>query len=341
MHAQKPPRRIRQLCMRYVSYMMRLAVAVALVALLRLGMLIRTGVGKGELISAFLAFPPPSMIEGLGPFPLVLKFHKVAGSTVVDALYRNIMCNSQLKASWRSELCGAYDTHKNLLFIRGGLPLCTLATEYRIVAMFRRPVDRIISTLYWYPPYHLRQAAPWTTDIRNWTVHDVRFMLARVSVDRNPRLQPPLNEYTAVLGSGEAHSSFRTGRDDGARAAAVRRLTHDSSLVVGLTERMDASMVLIALALRWPLDALVYRSLKTGAQQRPGDPRHNPNAGKYGELPTAVRAHLRELLADDEAVYAAAVGAHERQVGTFADFEAHRASFTGLSKAHDVPRVCY
>jgi hypothetical protein len=64
------------------------------------------------------------------------------------------------------------------------------------VTLFRRPLDKLISTLYWYPPYRLRSGHPWTTHIGNWTKGDVVFMLSKLSADRNPALQPPLQEYT-------------------------------------------------------------------------------------------------------------------------------------------------
>jgi hypothetical protein len=43
----------------------------------RLIMLVGMGVGKKELPGALLDFPPPAPLTDTGPFPLVLKFHKV------------------------------------------------------------------------------------------------------------------------------------------------------------------------------------------------------------------------------------------------------------------------
>lgn len=137
--------------------------------LVRLALLIRMGVGKGELFSALLDFPPPEKLpESVGPFPLFVKFHKVAGSTVVDTLWHTIQCDPHLSRAWRQNVCGEYETHKNLLFMRGGLSRCALTRTHRTVVVFRLPVDKFISTLYWYPPDSLRAAAPWTTPIQNW-----------------------------------------------------------------------------------------------------------------------------------------------------------------------------
>ena len=50
---------------------------VLLLLAIRLILLVGMGVGKKELPGALLDFPPPPPIRDTGPFPLVLKFHKV------------------------------------------------------------------------------------------------------------------------------------------------------------------------------------------------------------------------------------------------------------------------
>lgn len=120
---------------------------------------------------------------------------QVGGSTVVDALWKHLQCgtaNHGLQHAWRPALCGAYDTHHNLLFVRGGLPSCTRTPSFVVVALFRPPLHKLLSMLYWYPPLASRQAPPWTTPCGNWTAADVRFMLSQLSANRNPLLQPPL-----------------------------------------------------------------------------------------------------------------------------------------------------
>jgi hypothetical protein len=324
---------------------------------IRFMLLIRMGVSKRELPLAMLDLPPPPTLHGTGPFPLMLKFHKVAGSTVIETLWRNIQCDSTLglTQAWRPTLCGLYDTHKNLMFVRGGLPHCTRTPSYLIVTLFRRPLDKLISTLYWYPPYRLRKAAPWTSHIGNWSRHDVVYMISKLSTDRNPALQPPLQEYTAVLGGGFAHSegserrqwkqnagapsglsgaaaarkekSFETTSDPLSRRRAIERLRKDPLLVVGITERLDASMVLVALRLGWSLESMQYESKKSTANLAPTDPRFNVTAGKYHLARKDTADYMRYLMRDDERVYAEAVKTHERQASQFSDFKVKVSEF--------------
>ena len=55
----------------------KVAVLIALPMLVRFLLLVGMGVGKKELPNAMWDFPPPPALEGTGPFPLMLKFHKV------------------------------------------------------------------------------------------------------------------------------------------------------------------------------------------------------------------------------------------------------------------------
>jgi len=313
----------------------------------------------------------------LSPCPRVHAHAQVAGSTVIDALWRNVnTCNAGgLKGAWRESLCGEYDTHKNLMFVRNGLPRCTRTPTFVVVVVFRRPLDKLVSTLYWYPPLRLRRGPPWTTHIRNWTAGDLRYMLSMLSVDRNPALQPPLQEYTAVLGGAAAHSSAperkrfsgtgsgsaldganafgypasESRSDPMARNAAIHRLKHDPTLVsdekvdgcgrvshattsavlrrlvlesagitkrapllgllegphstgvvralcgqvVGLTERLNAAMVLIALRLGWPTSRMAYTSMKSTTGLPPSDPRYNVNRSDFEEKKGVQRARPR------------------------------------------------
>ena len=339
------------------------------------------GVGKKNLKEAFLDFPPPGPVANVGTFPLMLKFHKVwnngiacaflaslhapwgrlqvGGSTIMEALWRNIRCDEDgLARAWRGKLCGTYNTHKNLMFVRGGLPACSLAPDYIVVALFRRPLDKLVSTLYWYAPDRLRGGHPWTSYIGNWTVADVRFMLSTLSQDRNPLLQPPLQEYTAVLGGLGAHrgwserqrwaSGAGAGTGGGgdalvlrraesesnlvARRAALARLRSDPELVVGLAERMDAAALLVALRLGWAPRRMAFRSMKDKARLRPGDARYNPrkanpNAGLYHRVSPSARQYADFLLRDDDRIYAAAAEVHERQAAAFPDFAAELLAF--------------
>jgi len=319
-------------------------------------LLLGMGVSQRELPAAMLNFPPPATLpKTVGPFPLMLKFHKVAGSTVIGALWRNIRCDSSLGLhdAWRSELCGSYNTHKNLMSVRGGLPHCTRTSSYFVVTFFRRPVDKLISTLYWYPPYRFRKGAPWTSHIGNWTRRDVTFMISKILADRNPALQPPFQEYTAVLGGGFLHpdgveqrqwkqggaamrgadssASLETSSDPHSRRRAIEKLQNDPLLVVGITERLDASMVLIALKLGWRVEGMLYESLKAHENLPTTHSRYNVNQGKYGLMSEDTKEYMRYLMRDDEQVYAEAVKTHERQTAQFPDFEAKFSEFRQLS----------
>ena len=337
---------------RYACLLAKVVAVLAVPVVVRFILLIGMGVGEKDLSSAMWSFPPPAALTDTGPFPLMLKFHKVAGSTFVDTMWRNVQCG-ELRDAWRGELCGQYDTHKNLMFVRGGLPFCTRTPAYKIVAVFRRPLDKFVSTLYWYPPQRLRSGAPWTTHIGNWTRQDVRYMISKLSVDRNPALQPPLNEYTSVLGSGNAHGGnmytlggsenrrqwehhdddqalfAESDSDPVARKRAIARIKSDPAMVLGITERLDESMVLVALSLGWQPDAMLYESKKTTGNLRPGDARYNVNSGKYHMLAPRVQSYILYLLRDDERVYHAALAGHEAQTRKHADFAARVADFKG------------
>jgi len=57
----------------------------------RLILLVGMGVGKKELPGALLDFPPPPPIRDTGPFPLVLKFHKVVTSSLEPISSSNLL----------------------------------------------------------------------------------------------------------------------------------------------------------------------------------------------------------------------------------------------------------
>ena len=365
--AEKPKKRS---LLHSILLTMKILALLVVPVMVRVILLIGMGVGKKDLQNAMLDFPPPPPLTGTGPFPLMLKFHKVAGSTFVDTLWRNVQCG-ELEGAWRQNLCGEYDTHKNLMFVRGGLPFCTRTPTYKVVAVFRRPLDKFVSTLYWYPPTRFRTGPPWTAHIGNWTRHDVRFMLSKLSADRNPLLEPPLQEYTAVLGSGSAHGGnlyklggseiggvgavggaevdeeqqhdddkkaalFAESRSDPtARKRAIKRIREDETLVLGITERLDASMVLVALSLGWPLEAMLYESKKRTEHLKPGDARYNVNSGKYHLMSPGVKEYIMYLLRADERVYHVALAGHEQQTRKFKDFPEQVARFRGLlAEAH-------
>lgn len=66
---------------RIFTITLKIVTLLGVLLLSRFLLLVRIGVPNDTLKGAMLDFPPPSQINGAGPFPLMLKFHKVAGST--------------------------------------------------------------------------------------------------------------------------------------------------------------------------------------------------------------------------------------------------------------------
>jgi hypothetical protein len=142
---------------------------------------------------------------------------------------------------------------------------------------------------------------------------------------------------------GEQGSFVETRSDPLSRRRAIERLRkQDKTLVVGITERLDASMVLIALRLGWPLEGMVYESKKTTANLAPSDPRYNVNSGKYSQLNAETSEYMSYLMRDDERVYSEAVKAHDRQAGRIPGFKTQVTEFRQLlQKANGrAPHAC-
>lgn len=247
------------------------------------------GVGSKNIMPAALG-PLEWRATHNGTMPLLLKFHKVAGTTLNLMLWHNIECRG-MRNAWREDICGDYNVHHILLFKRGGLPQCTRTSSFRLITMFRSPRAKFISALYWYPPYWARKQAPWNVSIANWTARGVDYMNAMLAAERNPSQIPPMQEYSVTLGG----SGDTTGR-----RRAIRRI-QQGDIVVGLTEQIDATMVLVALAMGWSTNAVLYHSAKAGAVN-PNDYRYNVNAGKYGQISVEAGRHIDNLLIDDSKV---------------------------------------
>jgi hypothetical protein len=145
-----------------------------------------------------------------------------------------------------------------------------------------------------------------------------------------------------VLGRGLAHSgpeerlklSGQWKEDEEgdlyARRRAVARLHEDPTLVIGLTERLDASMVLIASSLGWPLESMQYQNMKSTLDLKAGDNHFNVNAGKYHLMSNAVKDYVKKLLKDDEHVYGVATDLHNRQASAIPEFDDKVIAFKKL-----------
>jgi hypothetical protein len=70
---------------RTAAFGIKLLLLLLLPLAARLIMLVGMGVGKKELPGALLDFPPPAPLTDTGPFPLVLKFHKVPKKECANA----------------------------------------------------------------------------------------------------------------------------------------------------------------------------------------------------------------------------------------------------------------
>lgn len=106
-----------------------------------------------------------------------------------------------------------------------------------------------------------------------------------------------------------------------ARRRAVARLHEDKTLVIGLTERLDASMVLIALSLGWPVESMEYQNMKSTLDLKVGDNHFNANSGKYHLMSKTVKEYMQKLMKDDEYVYGVATDVHNRQTSSFPNFQ--------------------
>ena len=258
-------------------------------------------------------------------FPHMLKFHKVAGTFLTQALWYKID-HGPLATAWREDLCGDFQTHKLSFYQHGALQHCSLTSSYRVITLLRSPLHKILSSLFWYAPDSALSQRPWTTYIGNWTAADARYMVDaylttfQAAGTRYEGRIPPLNEYTSVLSYPNAPSQSR----------ALRNL-RSSGIIVGITESMEESFVLVALVMGWPVDDMlpcyspgVCLSAKVAS-------RHS--VGSYDSISAAAREVLLGLAKDDVAVYEAGREIHARQRRSFPQFDSESRRFKGLVRA--------
>ena len=104
-------------------------------------------------------------------------------------------------------------------------------------------------------------------------------------------------------------------------------------MILGITERLDESMVLIALSLGWPVKSMIYESKKRTGNLKPGDNRYNVNSGKYHMMSPSVKGYIQHLLHNDERVYNVVLSEHISQTKAYPDFDSHVADFKRLLSA--------
>ena len=114
------------------------------------------------------------------------KFHKVAGSTFVDTLWRNVQCG-ELEGAWRQNLCGEYDTHKNSCscaagFLARARPPTAWPCSAARWTVFRRS--------QWYPDA-LPHGPALDGAHRQLDATTFASLLSKLSADRNLLLEPP------------------------------------------------------------------------------------------------------------------------------------------------------
>ena len=134
-----------------------------------------------------------------------LKFHKVAGTFLNQALWHNIQ-RGQLAGTWREvkcersftsaiacvlnptsyhwqDVCGEFTVHYGTIYEHNSLGLCSLTPTFKVITLLRRPINKILSALYWYAPESALASKPWTTFCGNWTRADTAKMIQMYETD--------------------------------------------------------------------------------------------------------------------------------------------------------------
>jgi len=315
-------RRLELLPVRFLVCSCAAAALVVVFAVIRLGMM--GMVPSTAKVQALLSIPTWTRPVSDAPFPLMLKFHKVAGTFLNEALWHKID-HSPLAAAWREDLCGDFRTHKLKFYQHGALHHCSRTSSHRLVTLLRSPLHKLLSSLFWYAPDSALAQQPWTTYIGNWTAADAHHMvdlyLGEFQAAGTPYegRMPPLNEYTSVLSYPHAPS----------RARAILKL-RSSGMVVGITESMDESFVLVALAMGWPVEDMTP-CYSPGLCPSKVASKHS--MGSYNSISVVARDVFAGLIEDDTAVYEAGRALHSNQCASYPQFEAELQRFRALAHA--------
>lgn len=260
------------------------------------------------------------------PFPHMLKFHKVAGTFLNQALWHNIQ-RGQLAGTWRDDVCGEFTVHYGNIYEHNSLGMCSLTPSYKVITLLRRPINKMLSALYWYAPESALASRPWTVSCANWTSADVAKMIDMYETDfQAPGMKyhgriPSLNEYTKVFSYPDAPN----------RAKALIKL-NAPDLIVGITEEMDATFVLVALMMGWRVESMLpCYSKGTCKSKSAGLEKGNVNQGKYASISKPASDYIESLVGDDNAIYAAGLTRHMEQRTQFPKFDEHLKRFRGLA----------
>jgi len=211
--------------------------------------------------------------------PALIKFHKTGGTSVAATLSRAMFCGDKSFRKYRTQMepifssfCGNYDGHWGTIVYRyfglRGISLC-LGSNIKplAAALFRNPVPRFISRLYYElgGKPELLLASPFAKDPELWTVADIQAMeqitchactkINNGHCSWSGGLCDNPQEYLVVLGRG---TSLKL---------ALKSLENDFQ-VIGILEDLHTFFTMLAKALDWPLDALLYASRKVHTSQK-------------------------------------------------------------------------
>lgn len=257
--------------------------------------------------SASLIISPPTQkvqastgvtITGIPEKKLIfVKFHQVGGTTVADRLIQNAK-DRNLEACCRAG-CDVCAQHASLNCLGG----CLGASEKRVVAIFREPVDKSLARFYFQASRN-----DYESGIAGFEEHIDEYVKRCSDKSRPAHRQCP-NEYTQILGKGSHMNAIKE----------LRALD-----VVGTTENFDDFMVVLAYRMNWPLKWVTYKRLKT-VLDRP----------KVSDHTDAVLSALRRAVSDDSAVYDAAVEIATDKASKIPFINDLRASFQELQSKID------
>ena len=278
--------------------------------------------------------------------PILLKFHKVGSETVMHALDttlqeqrvargcpRRVASPEARGGSPRPCACdaayvcanGQMLAHQTLSDFaasvapgardarRGLVARClpgALARWPKLLAVFREPVARFVSGVMYYARRRERAALRRVPPAQLTRDHFEAWLAPRYAISRGYDFDG--YEYTAVM-SGMLGPSASTSRRLAERTRAARRNLERWVDAVGVTENMDAFVVLMALTLGWPPRAFGCYSLRNvgprAPTQRANQSERAERRVSASDLNPRVRSWVRERLSNEIEVGARAVSA--------------------------------
>lgn len=162
---------------------------------------------------------------------------------------------------------------------------CVTQTTYRYITMVREPVDRLLSGFYYSIPRHIEQTGE-DLSLEDYVLRKRHYDLGldnyqtRV-LSGDPTLDPSPPVTTA------------TGRSiDETDFTAVQSVLEREFLLIGVTDRFDESLVVLAGLMGWPLHRQVYRRTNV-----------TPNRPTTAEIPHHLRQAIARRNEYDERLY--------------------------------------